>query len=146
MGAALLSLGGVLLSIYLYLYKLGLVGLIACGGGAGGTGSACEAVQLGPYSRVLGIDVPLIGLLGYLAMLLTALVGLQPGPAARGWPQRWMVGLSGLGVAFTLYLKYLEFFVIHQVCRWCVASAILITLIFVLSLLDLRRRAPSSPS
>jgi uncharacterized membrane protein len=47
--------------------------------------------------------------------------------------------LSGGALGFTAYLKDLEFFVIGAVCRWCVASAVIILLVFLLSLLDLRR-------
>jgi len=44
-------------------------------------------------------------------------------------------------VLFTAYLTYLELFVIHAVCRWCVGSAVIILAIFGLSLADLRRRS-----
>jgi uncharacterized membrane protein len=42
-------------------------------------------------------------------------------------------------VAFTAYLTYLELFVIHAICRWCVGSALIILSIFILALLDNRR-------
>ena len=47
--------------------------------------------------------------------------------------------LSGGALLFSAYLTYLELFVIHAICRWCVGSAVIITAIFVLSLLDARR-------
>ena len=46
--------------------------------------------------------------------------------------------LASLGFAFTLYLTALELFVIHAICRWCVGSAVLITAITALALLELR--------
>jgi uncharacterized membrane protein len=49
--------------------------------------------------------------------------------------------LSGAGVAFAIYLTYLELFVIHAICRWCVGSAVIITGIFICSLLGLRPSA-----
>ena len=49
-----------------------------------------------------------------------------------------LVAMSGLGVVFAIYLTVLELFVIHAICRWCVASAGIIALVFVASLLDLR--------
>ena len=55
MSAALLSLTGLFISAYLYLYKLGRIGGLACGTGG------CETVQLSPWSRVAGIEVALIG-------------------------------------------------------------------------------------
>ncbi len=132
MGLAVVGLIGVLVSIYLYLYKLGVLGAIACGTGG------CETVQLSPYSRFLGIEVPLIGLLGYLAVTIVAMFGLQPQWQEARWPTTLLRIMTGGGVVFTLYLTYLELFVIHAICRWCVGSAIIITTLFVLSLLDRR--------
>jgi uncharacterized membrane protein len=50
-----------------------------------------------------------------------------------------LVAMSGLGVAFAIYLTALEVFVIHAICRWCVGSAVIILLVLLVSLLDLRR-------
>jgi uncharacterized membrane protein len=49
--------------------------------------------------------------------------------------------MSGLGVLFTVYLTYLELFVIHAICRWCVASGFIIVAILLAALLELRRQA-----
>jgi uncharacterized membrane protein len=130
MVAAMLSLVGVLVAAYLYLYKIGLIGTLACGTGG------CEAVQLSPYSRFLGIDVALIGIGGYGVLLGLSLLTLHAGPA-RG-PAHWLLALSAVGLGFTLYLTYLELFVIHAICRWCVTSAFLITAIFGSALLERR--------
>ena len=133
MSAALLSLAGLFISAYLYLYKLGRIGSLACGTGG------CETVQLSPWSRVAGVEVALIGVLGYAGLLALSLAALQPGLAGRRWPATLLTGLAGVGVLFTAYLTYLELFVIHAVCRWCVASGFVILAIFVVALLDLRR-------
>jgi uncharacterized membrane protein len=47
--------------------------------------------------------------------------------------------VTGGAVLFTAYLKYLEFFVIHAICRWCVASAVIVAVIFVLAVVEWRR-------
>jgi len=133
MSAAVLALVGVFVSAYLLLYKMGRIGTLACGTGG------CETVQLSRWSQFLGVDVALIGLLGYVTLLLLAMMGSRPAAATQIAPSRWLAVLSGLGVGFTLYLTALELFVIHAICRWCVGSAVIITLIFVVSLLDLRR-------
>ena len=133
MSAAVLSLLGLFLSAYLYLYKIGRIGTLACGAGG------CETVQQSPWSRFAGIEVSLIGMAGYAGLLLVSLVALQPGPSTRRWPTTLLVVLSGLGVAFTAYLTYLELFVIHAICRWCVGSAVIILAILVVALLDQRR-------
>ena len=133
MTAALLSLVGLFISAYLYLYKLGKIGSLACGTGG------CETVQLSPWSRVAGVDVALIGVLGYAGLLFLSLAALRPGLAGRRWPATLLAGLAGIGVLFTGYLTYLELFVIHAICLWCVASGFVILAIFAAALLDLRR-------
>ena len=133
MTAALLSLLGLFVSAYLYLYKIGRIGTLACGAGG------CETVQHSPWSRFAGLEVSLIGLVGYAGLLLVSLAALQPGLLTRRWPTTLLVWLAGLGVGFTLYLTYLELFVIHAVCRWCVGSAVIILAIFLTALLEQRR-------
>jgi uncharacterized membrane protein len=133
MSAAVLSLLGLFLSAYLYLYKIGRIGSLACGAGG------CETVQQSPWSRFAGLEVSLIGVAGYAGLLLVSLVALQPGPSSRRWPTTLLLLLSGLGVAFTAYLTYLELFVIHAICRWCVGSAVIIFALLVVALLDRRR-------
>ncbi|HEV8598620.1 MAG TPA: vitamin K epoxide reductase family protein [Gemmatimonadales bacterium] len=138
MGLALLSLAGLFISIYLYLFKIGKIGTLACGTGA------CEQVQLSPQSRFLGVEVALIGVLGYAVLFGLALLALQPRFAGPSWPARLLVVLSGGAVLFSAYLTALELFVIHAICRYCVVSAVLIVVIFLLALRELgpRREAP----
>jgi len=50
-----------------------------------------------------------------------------------------LAGLASAGFLFTLYLTYLELFVIHAICRWCVGSAVIMTVIWVLAVSGLRR-------
>ena len=138
MGIAMLSLAGLFIAIYMYLYKIGKIGSLICGTGG------CETVQLSPQARFLGVEVALIGVFGYAAMLLLALLALQPRFAGPAWPSRLLAGLAGGAMLFTVYLTYLELFVIHAVCRWCVGSAVIILLIFGLSLRDLR--TPAAPA
>jgi uncharacterized membrane protein len=137
MGAALMSLLGLFVSVYLYLYKIGRIGTLACGTGG------CETVQTSEWSRFAGVEVALIGVLGYAALFVVSLIALQPASAGRHWPADVLAGLAAGGVLFTLYLTYLELFVIHAICRWCVGSAAIIVTILILALLA-RRRAPEA--
>ena len=133
MGAALAALAGLFVSAYLWLYKLGVIGTLSCGTGG------CETVQLSPQSRFMGIEVAAIGFAGYALLLLLTLASLQP-KWANSVRLLQVIALLGAGaVLFTLYLKYLELFVIHAICRWCVASAVLIVVFFTLIVLELRR-------
>ena len=132
-GVALLALAGLFLSTYLYLYKLGFIGTLACGSGG------CETVQLSPQSRFLGLEVASIGVGGYAVLLLLALLALHSRFSGASWPVEWLAGLSGIAVLFTVYLTYLELYVIHAICRFCVGSAAIIAGLFTLTLLELRR-------
>lgn len=138
MGVALLSLIGIFVAAYLYLYKIGKIGSVMCGTGG------CETVQLSRWSSFLGVDVALIGLVGYAGLFALALVSLQPRLAHDHRPARLLAVLSGIGALFAAYLTWLELFVIHAICRWCVGSAVIVVLIFAVAVLErLRMRAPS---
>jgi uncharacterized membrane protein len=133
MSAAVLSLAGLFISAYLYLYKIGKIGSLACGSGG------CETVQLSEWSRFAGVDVALIGVIGYAGLLALSLAALQPGLATRRWPAALLATLAGIGLLFAGYLTYLELFVINAICRWCVASAVVILVLLVVALLEWRR-------
>jgi uncharacterized membrane protein len=133
MTAALLSLAGLFISAYLYLYKIGRIGALACGTGG------CETVQLSPWSRFAGVEVSLIGLIGYIGLLGVSLAALQPAWVGRRSPATVLAVLAGIGVLFAAYLTFLELFVIHAICRWCVGSALIILAIFVVALMDRHR-------
>jgi uncharacterized membrane protein len=130
---ALLALVGFAVALYLWLYKIGAIGKLQCGTGE------CEYVQSSRYAWLFGQPVALYGVVGYLTLLVTALVGLQPRFLGTPGPTRVLAVLSGLGFAFTLYLTYLELFVIHAICRWCVVSAVIITAITTIAVVALFR-------
>jgi uncharacterized membrane protein len=131
---ALLSLIGFFVSLYLWLYKIGFIGQLKCGSGA------CEYVQTSRWSVLFGVPVAFYGVIGYAALLAVALAGLQPAFLERRGPSRVLAALATGGVAFTAYLTYLELFVIGAVCRWCVSSAVIIGVIWVVALASLRKR------
>jgi len=135
---AVLALAGVFVSLYLWLHKLGVIGVLQCGTGG------CDTVQASRYSDFLGLPVALYGVAGYAAVFGASLAAVQPSRVPRRGLDMAVAVLASLGFAFTLYLTALELFVIHAICRWCVGSAVLITAITVLALLELRagRNAP----
>lgn len=87
----------------------------------------CNAVQQSPYARIAGVPIGLIGVIGYTLILAVWLWG------RRGDDRAWTVllGLTAIGVVFSIYLTYLELFVIQAVCLWCLSSAIISTLLFL---------------
>lgn len=135
MGTAVLSLTGMLIAAYLWMFKHGYIGALACGTGG------CATVQLSEYSQFLGVDVALLGFLAYAVLLGLSVAGTQPAWVQRREPALATLLLAAGGVLFAAYLTWLELFVIHAICRWCVASAVIIVAVLVLALLDLRRLA-----
>ncbi|MBX6333365.1 MAG: vitamin K epoxide reductase family protein [Gemmatimonadaceae bacterium] len=127
---ALLALIGVLVALYLTLYKMGVIGTLVCQVGS------CERVNTSRWATFLGLPVAAWGLATYVLLLALALAGLQGiAPRRSAWG---LVLLSGWSVLFSAWLTYLELFVIHAVCMWCVTSATLMLLIFISSVVVLR--------
>jgi uncharacterized membrane protein len=133
---ALLALVGLFVALYLWLHQIGVGGELKCGTGA------CDTVQASRWARFVGIPVAAYGVVGYAALLTAALVGLQPAWLGRRGPIVLLAALATGGVLFTGWLTYLELFVIYAICRWCVGSAVIITLIWLVSLHGLRTPAP----
>ncbi len=131
---AVLALVGWFIALYLGLHALGIGGELKCGTGG------CDAVQTSRWAVLLGIPVAFYGVMGYAAMFAVALVGLQPAWLGRRGPTTTLAALATGGFVFTLWLTYLELFVIHAICRWCVGSAVIITAIWLVTLASLRRK------
>jgi uncharacterized membrane protein len=97
-----------------------------------GIGGDCEKVQSSEWSELAGIPVALLGLLGYVAILASLLVRREEALIAGAL-------LSLVGCGFSLYLTYRELFTIEAICQWCVASAILMTLLAIVTTVRLLR-------
>jgi uncharacterized membrane protein len=86
----------------------------------------CATVAKSPYSHLAGVNIAVFGILGYALLLASAFFAND---AAR--LGGFVVALSGFG--YSVFLTYLEIFKIEAICQWCVASAILMTILFLLS-------------
>jgi uncharacterized membrane protein len=86
----------------------------------------CETVQASRYAKLDGIPVSVLGLIGYVAILLSLPVRGELGRAAG-------FGIALIGFGFSMYLTYRELFTIRAICQWCVGSAILMTALVVLT-------------
>ncbi len=139
---AILSLCGIFVAAYLTLYKLGYIGTIACGTGG------CETVQTSRWSIFLGQPVALWGVGFYVAMFATATAGSIGTLVESRAPSVAMVVMSGWGVLFSGWLTYLELGPINAICRYCVVSAVLVAVLFAISLADWRamRKDPFGPT
>jgi len=134
---ALLALLGLLIAIYLTLYKTGAIAELNC------TVGSCETVQTSRWATFLGLPVAAWGIVFYVALLALALSGVQGSLAESRAVSVALVAVTGWGVVFSAWLTYLELFVIHAICQWCVVSAILVTIAFVVAWLDLRDHRPA---
>jgi len=119
--AAVLAVAGIGVATY--------ITIADAGGGspqclAGGHG--CATVAESHYSHIAGINVAVFGIAGYVVLLAAA---ATPGDLGR------FGGFMGslIGFGFSAYLTYLEVFVIDAICQWCVASAVLMTLLFLVN-------------
>ena len=134
MAIAILALVAGLVALYLHLWKLGLVGDISCTANRG-----CEVAMTSQWSWFLGLDVALIGALGYAEILAVALWGAQPSRAWSPMPTLALLALIVPAVLFTVRLKWAEWVVLKTFCPWCFESTLTIVICLVLALLDLRR-------
>jgi uncharacterized membrane protein len=134
MAIALLALIAALVALYLHLWKAGLTGPLSCTSGQG-----CEIAMMSPWGWFLGVDVALIGAVGYALILGASLWGLAPGRTGSAAPTLLLLGLIVPAVLFTIRLKYAEWVVLRTFCAWCFESTVTITLCLVLVLLDYRR-------
>lgn len=118
----ILSVLGFLLSVYLtYLhYTEGNTAFCS-------QGSDCDAVRQSSYSSILGIPVALLGAIGYVLIFWFTLVSITK---KVRWLLLYIISLAGF--VFSVYLTYLEIFVIKAICPYCVVSAIIMTVIFIM--------------
>ncbi len=141
MYVAVLSLAGAFLAFYLAAHNLGwAVNPVQCGTGDCGTVQASRYAWLGP------VPVSVVGLAGYLTLFALSVVGLQARFATSRTVAALLFGGALWGVLFSAYLTYLEAAVIRAWCRYCVASAMVITIIFVATIPEAKRiRRSESP-
>lgn len=125
---------GCLLSAYLLATDLLSRGTALCL-----TDASCDVVRESRYSRLGGIPVSLLGIAGYLSMVL---VSLSTFPKRKKW--NFLFFLATGAVSFSAYLTYLELFVIKAVCSWCVISAAIAFLVLVAVIMKKKDMASSS--
>jgi uncharacterized membrane protein len=129
---AMLALAGIFVATYLLLYKIGVIGQLTCSIGS------CETVNTSKWATFLGMPVAGWGVAFYVVLFVMALVSTGERFAESRGMAQLIVFMAGTGVIFSAWLTWLELFRIHAICQWCVTSAILVTLIFVISVLELR--------
>jgi uncharacterized membrane protein len=98
---------------------------------------SCETVQSSRWAKLDGIPVAVLGLIGYIVIVLSLRVRGELGRAAG-------FGVAVIGFGFSMYLTYRELFTIKAICQWCVASAILMTALVIVTALRFVRASAGS--
>ena len=122
-----ISIAGFAVAGYLTVAHFGSSKILACG-----TGGVidCEKVTTGPGSTLVGIPVAILGMLWFAAM---AVLTSPPAWRAGGRTVAMIrLGASAAGVAFVLYLLYMELFVAGAICLWCTVVHVLSFALFVI--------------
>lgn len=147
MAAAVLALIGLLDSLYLSIERITGASLVCP------VGDGCDIVQASAYSVLFGVPVAYMGVAGYLALLVLAILALNTDVMAGVPLPELLAGVASAGVIFSIYLTYLQVVVIEAICFWCVVSALSQLAIWVLALLHMRavrrprrRGAPAQPA
>jgi uncharacterized membrane protein len=118
------SLIGLMDCIYLSYIKLTNTA-IYCTPGLG----HCDVVNSSQWSELWGIPLAIYGIIGYSILLFLAVFGNRIKILAP-YAELLLFATSLAGFLFSLYLTYLELFVIKAICQWCVLSALMMTVIF----------------
>ncbi len=124
MVSAVFALLGALIALYLVVYDLGLSPLVCPIKG-------CEVVQASVYAKILGVPVAIFGVIGFVTLLAVSIWGLSSRLLLGIQVRRVLLGLSGLGLLAYLWFSYLELFVIHAICFWCVTSSLMMLGVFI---------------
>lgn len=126
-----LAIIGLAVSIYMTIFKLTGNEKMCIGSGG------CNTVNESPYAAIYGIPVAAFGIGGYLAILGVLALEKKGGKFFKANATMLNFGLSLVGFLFTLYLVYLEIFVIKALCPFCLTSQIAMTLLFILAVIRL---------
>jgi uncharacterized membrane protein/thiol-disulfide isomerase/thioredoxin len=93
----------------------------------------CNTVQQSPYALLFGIlPIGIVGIVGYLIILILWVIGrYSSSKKIQSFTSISMWGMVWFGVLFSIYLTFLEPFVIGATCMWCISSAIVMTLLLI---------------
>jgi len=124
---------GLLISIYMTIYKITNDGRMCLGSGD------CSTVNNSRYAEVNGFPVAGIGIIGYAAILAVLFLERRPGFFEQNGTLL-IFGMALAGFLFTLWLIYVELALIHAICPFCVTSQVAMTLIFIIAVIRLIRQ------
>ncbi len=121
-----LALGGLFLCIKIYKEKQKAKPLVCF------VGADCEKVVRGQFSSFLGIGLEVFGGLYYLFIIIYYLILMNFDFSSKEIFHLILILSSGMAFLFSLFLTFIQAFIIKSWCSWCLISALLTTLIFIL--------------
>lgn len=130
----ILAVIGLIDASYLYIVKL-VNSPAACLVGIGD----CFSVNSSRYSEIYGIPIAVFGALTYL-VLITILIFEKRFEFFTTNGHLLTFGITLAGLLYSAYLTYLEIAVIHAICPYCVLSAVILLLLFILSVVRLSEK------
>jgi uncharacterized membrane protein len=98
----------------------------------------CEVVQTSSYAEVFGVPIAILGLLMYVALVALILARLLQ-PALLVPASMAALAITGAGTLYSAWLTWVEIEVLEAICQWCVASAIVTTLMFIVEIVIFSR-------
>jgi uncharacterized membrane protein len=129
---------GLLDSIYLAYVKIAKTP-IYCTPGLGD----CDVVNASRWSILFGIPLGFYGVVGFGLIFILATFGLRQ-RAFHPYIDLILFGFSLAGFLFSLYLTSIEIFVLKTVCQWCLLSAMMMSVIFITTIIRLVVKSPST--
>jgi uncharacterized membrane protein len=130
----IITLIGLAVSVYMTIFKLTDNSTMCLGSGG------CSTINDSPYAEIYGIPVAAVGVGGYLAILALLVLEVKGGRFFERNATLINFGLALTGFLFTLYLVYLEIFVIKALCPFCVTSQVAMTILFILTVIRLLKQ------
>lgn len=124
---------GLLVSIYMTIYKITSNDNMCIGS------HGCSVVNASKYAEINGIPVAAIGVIGYVALLIIALLENRPGFFQANGTMIFF-GVALIGFFFTLWLIFVEIRLLNAYCPFCITSQISMTIIFILSVIRVIRQ------
>jgi uncharacterized membrane protein len=130
----LLSLVGLLVAGYLAYVETTQVEAVC------GPVGDCNTVQQSDYARLFGVlPIGVLGIGGYILILFAWVISRSAALRPAAYARLALLGLTSFGLLFSIYLTFLEPFVIGATCIWCLTSAVIMTALFWLSLKPARQ-------
>jgi len=125
----ILCLAGIAIAVYLSYVETTQVTAVC------GPIGDCNTVQQSEYARLFGIlPIGILGLVGYVAILASWLVGRYGSDRTAQRASLALLGMTLFGTLYSIYLTFLEPFVIGATCAWCLSSAVIMTILMWLSI------------